>query len=84
MTDAASEPVIWSSPGFASAPGRVELADAIAAFDGLPDGFYAVDSEWRLIVLNAAAAQAFRLERSRALGQTCGRCRTLGVPGVRI
>jgi PAS domain S-box-containing protein len=70
MTDAAPEPLIWSGPGFAAAPGRVELAAAIAAFDGLPDGFYAVDKDWRLIALNAAAARAFRVERPEALGRT--------------
>jgi len=70
MTDSTPEPVIWSDPGFAAAAGRVELAEALAAFDGLPDGFYAVDGEWRLIALNAFAAQAFRTTRAEALGRT--------------
>lgn len=69
MTDATREPLIWSSPDFAAAPGRVELTEAIAAFDGLSDGFYAVDSNWRVIALNTFAADAFRVNRAQALGQ---------------
>lgn len=53
-----------------TAPERVELAAAIRAFDGLPDGFYAVDSDWRVIALNRAAAGAFRVDREQALGRT--------------
>jgi two-component sensor histidine kinase len=70
MTDSTPEPVIWSNPGFAATAGRVELAEALAAFDGLPDGFYAVDRDWRLIALNAFAAQSFRTTRAEALGRT--------------
>jgi len=70
MNDPAPEPLIWSGPGFAAAQGRIDLAEAIAAFDGLPDGFYAVDQDWRLIALNSFAAQSFRVERAQALGQS--------------
>ena len=68
MTDA-SEPLVWSSPGFAAAPARVGVEAVIAAFDGLPDGFYAVDGQWRIIVLNRFAADAFRVDREEALGR---------------
>ena len=69
MTDTPPEPRIWSTPGLAAAPGRVELAEAVAAFDGLSDGFYAVDRNWRLIALNSFAASAFGVDRAEALGQ---------------
>ena len=64
-----AEPLVWSSPGFAAAPARIRVEEAIAAFDGLPDGFYAVDSQWRIIALNQFAADAFQVDRDRALGQ---------------
>ena len=63
------EPVVCSSPGFAAAPARIRIEEAIAAFDGLPDGFYAVDSQWRIIALNQFAADAFHVDRDKALGQ---------------
>ena len=63
------EPLVWSNPGFAAAPARIRVEEAIAAFDGLPDGFYAVDSQWRIIALNQFAADAFRVDRDKALGQ---------------
>ncbi len=75
MNDGASEPpgaeggLLWSSPGFAAAPGKLRVEDLVAAFDGLPDGFYAVDSQWRIIVLNRFAADAFRVDRDKALGK---------------
>ena len=69
MTPAPPEPLVPPAPDLAASPEGVSLAAAIAAFDGLPDGFYAVNREWRIIALNRYAADTFRVERAQALGQ---------------
>ena len=69
MTEPAPQSPERSGPGLAAAPGAVRLEEAIAAFDGLPDGFYAVDGQWRIIALNRYAADSFRVDRAKALGQ---------------
>ena len=56
-------------PDIAVAPGPVGAEAAIAVFDGLPDGFYAVDGQWRIIVLNRFAADAFGVDRDNVLGR---------------
>jgi PAS domain-containing protein len=66
----ATEGVATSRP---AVDGAALSADQI--LDGLAEGFFALDSNWRFIAFNRAAEEIFETPREQVLGKRSGRFR---------
>ena len=69
----AKEPLVSARTVPAPAAGAVAKGADLAVdeiLDGLAEGFFALDSDWRFVAFNRAAEEIFDLRREDVIGRT--------------